>query len=237
MIQNMKWWHKKNDRNETGTKGKTVKLLTAAVLALGLTFGATTVPAEAATTHVAKQGDTYYFLAKRYGVNLNKLMQANPNIKAKNIYPGLKIKIPAAPTMKAASVPAASVMVPNLNVNASSKVVEAWGKTFNYSKTASMKATAYSSAASENGKWGAVDYFGNPLKLGTIAVDPKVIPLGTKVLVTGHSHSGLPNKAFVAVARDIGGAIKGNRVDIFIPGSQKSVSQFGIQNVKLYFIK
>ncbi|UNK20888.1 3D domain-containing protein [Paenibacillus sp. N3/727] len=242
MIQTMKWWHKKNERNETGKKGKFARLLTAAALALGLTFGVPTVPAEAATNHVAKEGDTYYFLAKRYSVNLNKLMQANPNIKATNIYAGLNIKIPTASTVKAstvkaASVPAANIMVPNLNVNANSKVVNAWGKTFDYSKTATMKATAYSSAASENGNWGAVDYFGNSLKLGTIAVDPKVIPLGTKVLVTGHSHPGLPNEAFVAVARDIGGAIKGNRVDIFIPGSQKSVSQFGIQNVKLYFIK
>ena len=236
MKQHMKWWHLKNDRNVTGNKSKSVKLLTAAALALGLTFGATTIPAEAASsTHVTKQGDTYYFLAKQYGVDMNKLMKANPNIKATNIYPGLKIKIPTASTMKAATV--SKGMVPSLSVNSSNKVVEAWGKTFNYSKAVSMKATAYSAAASENGKWGAVDYFGNPLKLGTIAVDPKVIPLGTKVLVTGHSHPGLPNKAFVAVAKDIGGAIKGKRVDIFIPGSQKSVSTFGFQNVKLFIIK
>lgn len=100
-----------------------------------------------------------------------------------------------------------------------------------------MKATAYSAAASENGGWGPVDYFGNPLELGTIAVDPSVIPLGTKVLVTGHSHPGLPKQAFVATARDIGGAIKGKRIDIFIPGSQKSVSTFGFQDVELYILK
>ncbi|MFC7680077.1 3D domain-containing protein [Paenibacillus sp. GCM10028914] len=215
-------------------KFKTVKVLTAAVMALGMTFGATAVPAEAATssTHVAKEGDTFYLLSKKYGVDLNKLMKANPNIKATNIYAGLKIKIPGTTTVKSTST-----MVPSLNVYPSKNVVEAWGKTFNYSKTINVKATAYSADASENGGWGAVDYFGNPLELGTIAVDPSVIPLGTKVLVTGHSHEGLPKKAFVAVARDIGGAIKGNRIDIFIPGSQKSVSKFGYQNVKLYVLK
>lgn len=238
MKQNMKFWQMKINRKTTGKngKGKTVKLLSAAALALSLAFGASAVPAEAASsTHVAKQGDTFYLLAKKYGVNMNKLMQANPKIKATNIYPGLKIKIPTTSTMKATSN--STVMLPSLNVDSSNKVVEAWGKTFNYSKTISVKASAYSAAASENGGWGAVDYFGNPLELGTIAVDPKVIPLGTKVLVTGHSHSGLPKKAFVAVARDIGGAIKGNRIDIFIPGSQKSVSEFGFQNVKLFVIK
>lgn len=57
-----------------------------------------------------------------------------------------------------------------------------------------VKATAYSADPSENGGWGAVDYFGNDLELGTIAVDPSVIPLGTKVLVTGHSRQDCQNR-------------------------------------------
>lgn len=232
MMTNMKCWFKNSNKNGRKQNAKTVKMVTSTALVLGLTFGVSQAPADAASTHIAKEGDTFYFLSKQYGVDLNKLMQSNPNIEATNIYAGLKIKIPSASTVKAASG-----MVPSLNVNPSAKVVEAWGKTYNYTKTATMKATAYSSAASENGGWGAVDYFGNPLELGTIAVDPDVIPLGTKVLVTGHSHPGLPDQAFVAEARDIGGAIKGNRIDIFIPGSQQSVSEFGIQDVKLYFLE
>lgn len=240
---------KKNNRNvqqvrkrSTAKKwSRTVNLITACTLALGISFGIHPHPAEAASkVHTAKEGDTYYFLSKQYGVDLNKLMQANPSIKATNIYAGLKITIPSeAKAVVATKAQAASpaVMLPTLNVFPENKVVEAWGKTFDYSKTLNVKATAYSSAAGENGGWGAVDYFGNPLELGTIAVDPKVIPLGTKVLVTGHTHPGLPKKAFVAEARDIGGAIKGNKIDIFIPGSPKSVREFGIQDVTLYFIK
>lgn len=125
--------------------------------------------------------------------------------------------------------------VSKLNV-VSEEVVVAWGKTFTYSNTLQVKASAYSKAASENGKWGAVDYLGNPLKLGTIAVDPKIIPMGTKVLVTGHSHDGLPDQAFVATATDQGGGIKGNRIDIFIPGSRSFVKTFGYQDVKLYVL-
>lgn len=81
-----------------------------------------------------------------------------------------------------------------------------------------------------------MDYYGNPLKLGTIAVDPNVIPMGTKVLVTGYSHPGLPDHSFVAVARDQGSAITGKRIDIFIPGNKSFVNDFGFQNVKLYVI-
>lgn len=99
-----------------------------------------------------------------------------------------------------------------------------------------MKATAYTAHASENGKWGAVDYFGNPLKLGTVAVDPKAIPLGTKLFITGYQFKHLPQGGFIAEARDIGGAINGNKIDIFVPVSKQIGSTFGIQNVEVYIM-
>jgi 3D (Asp-Asp-Asp) domain-containing protein len=204
------------------------------IAALGIAMVIQSTPIHAATLHVTKEGDTYFKLSQQYGVNLRKLIQANPNTKANNIYAGIKLNIPTViNTVSAASLKTAA---PVLTIASGNKVVKAWGKTFNYSKTLNVKATAYSSAASENG-WGPIDYFGNPLELGTIAVDPSVIPFGTKVLVTGHSHNGLPKNAFVATASDAGSAIKGNRIDIFIPGSQKSVSMFGYQDIELFFIK
>lgn len=205
------------------------------VAAMGVALVVQNTPIYADAVHITKDGDTFYKLSQQYGVNLDKLINANPNVKANNIYVGMKLTIPTVKnTASAAPVNSADS---KLVVSSDQKVVEAWGKTFNYSKTVQVKATAYSAAASENGKWGAVDYFGNPLKLGTIAVDPNVIPMGTKVLVTGHNHSNLPNDAFIATATDAGSAIKGNRIDIFIPGSQKSVSSFGFQQIKLFVIK
>lgn len=211
--------------------GKMMKS-TLLVLGVGLTVAAGT--ADAASVHVAKDGDTYFKLARQYGVNMEALMAANPQIPANNIYDGLNIKLPEDTVMQAKSTTVAPVKEA---AKISAKQVEAWGKTFNYSKVLNVTATAYSAAADENGGWGPVDYFGNPLKIGTIAVDPQVIPMGTKVLVTGHSHPGLPANAFVAEALDMGGAIKGNKIDIFIPGSKASVSQFGFQDIKLYFIE
>lgn len=235
------------------TRHKVRRTIRATVIALGLAGLLQAAPVDAASVHKAKDGDTFYQLSVQYGINLDELMRANPTIKATNIYEGLSITIPDSSSPKAAvsasAVSTAStvnvkanlagtgLMLPTLNVFSSEKVVEAWGKTFNYSKTIPVKASAYSSAASENGKWGAVDYFGNPLELGTIAVDPSVIPMGTKVLVTGHSHDNLPKNAFVATATDQGGAIKGHRIDIYIPGSAKSVSQFGYQDITLYILE
>lgn len=210
-----------------------LKSLKPLIATIGLSLFLQSVPVYADTVHTAVEGDTYYLLAQKYNVNLDKLMSVNPNISATNIYAGLSITIPDGKTNTASNP---STPQPTLTVFSNDKVVEAWGKTFNYKNTIDVRATAYSAAASENGKWGPVDYFGNPLQLGTIAVDPKVIPMGTKVLVTGHSHPGLPKKAFVAKAMDQGSAIKGNRIDIFIPGSQESVRMFGFQDVKLYIL-
>lgn len=105
-----------------------------------------------------------------------------------------------------------------------------------FAKIIEAKATAYTAAASENGGWAGKDYFGNPLKLGTIAVDPDMIPLGSKVYIEGYSHNGLPEGGMYAVASDIGGSIQGNRVDIFVPQSQSEARRFGVQQVKIYVL-
>ena len=60
-----------------------------------------------------------------------------------------------------------------------------------------------------------------------IAVDPKVIPLGTKVWVEGYGY---------AVAGDTGGAIKGNKIDVFIP-TQSQALKWGRKNVKIKILK
>jgi 3D (Asp-Asp-Asp) domain-containing protein len=111
------------------------------------------------------------------------------------------------------------------------------GKTIKYSRLIPVKATAYTAAAEENGLWGAFDFFGNPLKLGTIAVDPNVIPMGSTVFVTGYSFDGLPEHGMIAKATDQGSAIRGKRVDIFMPTSRADASKFGMQDVKIYIME
>jgi 3D (Asp-Asp-Asp) domain-containing protein len=56
-----------------------------------------------------------------------------------------------------------------------------------------------------------------------IAVDPKVIPLGSKVWVEGYGD---------AIAGDTGGVIKGNRIDVLMPTTQQAL-QWGRKTVKV----
>lgn len=99
-----------------------------------------------------------------------------------------------------------------------------------------LVATAYSPSYQDNYPYGATDAFGNPLESGTVAVDPSVIPLKTHLYITGYKFSGLPTGGFQARAMDTGGAIQGNRVDIFIPGSESYVNSFGMQPVTVYVL-
>lgn len=62
-----------------------------------------------------------------------------------------------------------------------------------------------------------------------IAVDPKVIPLGSTVKV--HTKNG----SFVATAQDTGGDIKGNRIDILVPNERRA-KEFGRQQVTVEII-
>ena len=61
----------------------------------------------------------------------------------------------------------------------------------------------------------------------TIAVDPSVIPLGSKVKINGHEY----------VAEDTGGAIKGHRIDIYISDHQQALTMGVELNVTVYVLK
>lgn len=57
----------------------------------------------------------------------------------------------------------------------------------------------------------------------TIAADPGVIPYGTEVIINGNTY----------IVEDCGGAIKGNRIDIFFPSHAEALV-FGIQELTAY---
>ena len=101
-----------------------------------------------------------------------------------------------------------------------------------------LTATAYGATAADNYPYGPTDAFGAPLKPGDVAVDPSVIALNTKLYVTGYKTPNLPQGGELAVARDTGGAIKGNRIDMYVNSTNQSlINSFGIQQVVAYVLK
>ena len=95
-------------------------------------------------------------------------------------------------------------------------------------KVIKVKTTAYCNCRKCNGQWAnGPTYTGvMPKAKHTIAVDPKVIPLGSKVIISGVEYK----------AEDTGGAIKGNRIDIFFKSHKKALA-YGVKykKVKVYY--
>lgn len=93
-----------------------------------------------------------------------------------------------------------------------------------------ITATAYAPGPHDNDQWGNKTRLGTQIRPGVIAVDPKIIPLGSQVMIKYPDGS----KEY-AVAEDTGGAIKGHRIDI-AKWTVKEASRFGIKPVKVYVL-
>ncbi len=97
-----------------------------------------------------------------------------------------------------------------------------------------FKATAYCSCVKccdkdPSDKWFGITASGKKAKWGTIAVDRKVIKLGSTLKIDG-----FPETIFRA--EDVGGAIKGNHIDVWFP-SHKEALQFGVQNIVVQVVR
>ena len=92
-----------------------------------------------------------------------------------------------------------------------------------FNKKVSCTATAYSGGGRTATGRAPVRSIGG---LSTIAVDPSVIPLGSKVYVEGYGY---------AVACDTGGAIRGNKVDLYL-NSASECRNWGVKQVDVLVV-
>ncbi len=86
--------------------------------------------------------------------------------------------------------------------------------------TLQARVTAYTNQPPGNGAHGWLTRSGTPVRWGVVAVDPQVIPLGTRLMIEGFDT--------VFVAEDTGGGIRGSHVDVYFP-DYASALQFGVQ--------
>ena len=96
------------------------------------------------------------------------------------------------------------------------------GKTYKYSYYIDVKATVYNIVGNTAS--------GLPTSTSVMAVDPKVIPLGTKCVVTGIS-----GDYGYRIAADTGGNIKGNKIDLWYPAG--TFNGFGWRSTRVYILE
>jgi N-acetylmuramoyl-L-alanine amidase len=191
--------------------------------------------------YIVKDGDTLFKIAEAHGISLDALKSWN-GITGHWIYPGDKLvvkggtpisvptpvesaqpekaeKAPVKAEKAAAPAPAKKEAVTKASAPVSAP---ASGKEMTVSATAYTAHCTGCSGVTATGQ----NLISNPNQK-VIAVDPTVIPLGSKVWVEGYGE---------AIAGDTGGAIKGNKIDVFIP-SQDAAMAFGRKTLTIKILK
>lgn len=103
------------------------------------------------------------------------------------------------------------------------------GDQLRYSSVISCSATAYTTELQEN----KITATGTVAHVGGIAVDPKLIPYGTRLYII--SESGTWSYGY-ATAEDCGGGIKGNKIDLFFDTYDECID-FGVRNALVYVLE
>ena len=163
-----------------------------------------------ASNYTVVAGDTLWSIGQKFNVSASQLQNWNA-IKDHLIYPNQQLIVSsneitvqteqATTQVQETVVEAQPVAQESSNASGQTLTVTATAYTANCEGCSGITATGINLLKDPNAK--------------VIAVDPSVIPLGTEVYVEGYGN---------AIAGDTGGAIKGNKIDVFIPSHSEAMS-------------
>lgn len=103
------------------------------------------------------------------------------------------------------------------------------GQLLTYDMVLHVKSTAYTKTDAGCNDTTAT---GTKVRVGTVAVDPKVIPYGTRMFIVSDDGEYIYG---IGTAEDCGGAIKGDRIDLYFDTTEECF-QFGIRNCTVYIL-
>ena len=109
------------------------------------------------------------------------------------------------------------------------------GKGFAYKKVMTMNATAYDPTLNGTIPASQITAYGLVCQYGVVAVDPNVIPLGTKLYIES-SDGGASWVYGYCIAGDTGGAIKGNKIDLCF-STPEECRRFGRKTATVYILE
>lgn len=171
-----------------------------------------------------------YSLLKKNGEVISK------EVVSETVVENAKTKVIRVGTKKQASKATSSVSTASAAEAENSTTAVSGQNTihgYSYSKKLTVTATAYDTSPEENGGYSKTAMGLTP-GFGIVAVDPKVIPLGTKLYI--ESPDGGKSWTYgYCIAGDTGGAIKGNRVDLCY-NTRRECIKFGRRSATVYIL-
>lgn len=177
-------------------------------------------------TYKVEKGDTLIHIGNELDVSVKQIKEWN-NLTSDLIVPGQELEIYHIDSTRKDEVNRKGENRKESAIKTTTSLLKTLGgksSGVEEGKTLSVTATAYTA---ECAGCSGITYTGIDLNKNrnakVIAVDPKVIPLGSEVYVENYGY---------ATAADIGGAIKGNKIDIHVPTKEEAYS-WGVRNVKV----
>lgn len=177
-----------------------------------------------ASSYTIQQEDSLWGLAEKNQVDIDEIVSMNPYLKEKPLPVGRTIRIPSPVTRTGIVQP---VWADENKKLAFTKE----GQPVHYQKKLACTLTAYTAGPESTGKSPGDPAFGitasgAKAKEGTtIAVDPRLIPIGSRVYIEGLGFR---------KAQDTGGLIKGQRIDVFFENKDTAIT-FGVKrNINVY---
>lgn len=177
-----------------------------------------------------QKGDSLWKIAQKFNVSISDIKSWN-NLNSDIIMIGSTLSVAGQSSAPVSSEPVqkqAPVQKEQITKKAAPKKETAKAESSSASQSVQkeMTVTATAYTANDGGISGitatGVNLNKNP-NAKVIAVDPNVIPLGSKVYVEGYGE---------AIAADTGGAIKGNKIDVHVP-SKSQAKNWGVKSVKV----
>lgn len=125
--------------------------------------------------------------------------------------------------------PAQPEKAPQMPIIQDGYIIMPTGEILTYYKTDYVTATGYTHTDAGCDMTTAT---GTTVHYGTVAVDPRFIPYGTRMLILSHDGERYYG---IATAEDCGGAIKRDRMDLYFPTYQECI-EFGRRRCTIYFL-